>query len=63
MYLSTSRGRRTYTPGEIDSFFVIDGDFCLYLIPVAVVGGLQAIHLARYRRYRLGRLAPEATVS
>jgi hypothetical protein len=57
VYLSTSRGqRRTYDPDEIDDFFVIDGSFAYYLIPVAVVGGLQAIHLSSYDRYRLPAL-------
>lgn len=53
-YLSTAdRGRRTYDPSEIDDFFVIDGTLTSYLIPVSVVGGLQAIHLAAYDPYRL----------
>jgi hypothetical protein len=57
VYLSTSRGhRKTYGPDEIDDFFVIDGAFACYLIPVAVVGGLQAIHLSAYERYRLPAL-------
>lgn len=57
VYLSTSRGRRrTYSPDEIDDFFIVDGDLTNYLIPVAVVGGLHAIHLAPYDQYRLPRL-------
>jgi hypothetical protein len=53
VYLSTTRGeRRTYDPDEIDDFFVIDGDLNYYLIPVAVVGGLHAIHLNAYGQYR-----------
>ncbi|PUB24850.1 hypothetical protein C8K30_108106 [Promicromonospora sp. AC04] len=53
VYLSTTRGeRRTYDPDEIDDFFIIDGDLNYYLIPVAVVGGLHAIHLNAYGRYR-----------
>lgn len=52
VYLSTSgRHRRTYGPDEIDEFFIIDGDFRFYLIPVDVVAGLQAIHLRAYERY------------
>ena len=52
-YLSTTRGeRRTYDPDEIDDFFIIDGDLNYYLIPVTVVGGLHAIHLNAYERYR-----------
>jgi hypothetical protein len=54
VYLSTSRtGRRTYDPDEIDDFFLIGGDMTCYLIPVAEVGGLQAIHLAGYEKYQL----------
>ncbi len=54
VYLSTCRrARRTYTPEEIDDFFIIDGDLTPYLIPVAAVGGLHAIHLTAYGQYRL----------
>ncbi|MDN3312071.1 group I intron-associated PD-(D/E)XK endonuclease [Microbacterium oryzae] len=54
VYLSTSRGtRRTYDPDEIDDFFIVDGDLQYHLIPVSEVGGLQAIHLAAYARFRL----------
>lgn len=60
VYLSTSRGgRRTYDPDEVDEFFVIDGDMAYYLIPVAVVGGLQAIHLSAYADYRVVQLRGE----
>lgn len=56
VYLSTTRGeRRTYDPDEIDDFFIIDGDLNYYLIPVAVVGGLHAVHLNAYGRYRQAR--------
>jgi hypothetical protein len=47
--------RRTYDPDEIDQFFVIDGDFDYYLIPVAAVAGLMAIQLSAYEGYRLGQ--------
>ncbi|MGY1849290.1 group I intron-associated PD-(D/E)XK endonuclease [Blastococcus sp. SYSU DS1021] len=51
VYLSTSRReRRTYDPDEIDDFFIIDGSLVCYLIPVAAVGGLHAIHLRGYMR-------------
>jgi len=60
VYLSTSgKGRRTYDPEEIDDFFVVDGELGYYLIPVAVVGGLHAIHLRAYEDYRLS--GPAAT--
>lgn len=54
VYLSTThRERRTYDPDEIDDFFIIDGELMCYLIPVAVVGGLHAIHLGGYAKYQL----------
>lgn len=56
VYLSTTSGdRRTYTPDEIDYFFIVDGDFYCYLVPIEVVGGLHAIHLSSYQCYRLPR--------
>ncbi|ROR66611.1 hypothetical protein EDD26_2003 [Agrococcus jenensis] len=54
VYLSTAgRERKTYSAHEIDEFFVIDGDLNCYLIPLASVGGLQAIHLRAYESFRL----------
>ena len=54
VFLSACRGeRRTYDPDEIDEFFIIDGRLTYYLIPIRVVGGLQAIHLSAYEQYRL----------
>lgn len=56
VYLSTSGPeRRTYDPEEIDEFFVIDGDLGHYVIPVAAVGGLHAIHLSAYKRFKVAR--------
>jgi hypothetical protein len=52
---NSGKERTTYDPAEIDRFFVIDGDFDFYLIPVAAVGGLTAIQLSAYRGYRLPR--------
>jgi hypothetical protein len=52
---TTGKQRATYDPDEVDHFFVIDGDFDYYLIPMAVVGGLTAIQLSAYRSYRLSR--------
>jgi len=49
-------GRRTYPPGEIDYFGVVDGDLHVYLIPYAVVAGLSVIHVRHYVRYRLRQL-------
>lgn len=55
---NSGKERATYGPDEIDYFFVIDGDFDYYLIPVAAVGGLTAIRLAAYSEYRLPAAAP-----
>lgn len=52
---NTGTQRKTYDPDEIDHFFVIDGDFDHYLIPVAAVGGLTAIQLSAYQDYKLPR--------
>jgi hypothetical protein len=57
VFLSTShRERRTYDPDEIDDFFIIDGELNCYLIPVAAVGGLHAIHLGGYAQYQLAQV-------
>lgn len=53
---NTGKARTTYDPDEIDQFFVIDGDFDYYLIPVTAVGGLMAIRLSAYRAYQLPRI-------
>jgi hypothetical protein len=53
---TTSGGRRTYDPDDIDAFFVIDGDLEFYLIPVAAVGGRYSITLSRYTPFRLEQL-------
>lgn len=52
---NSGTGRATYDPDDIDYFFVIDGDFNYYLIPVAAVGGLMAIRLGAYSQYQLPR--------
>lgn len=55
--LSTSShsgpGRRVYDPDEIDEFFIIDGEWNYYRIPINVVGGLKAVHLSAYGGYRV----------
>lgn len=57
VYLSTTHGgRRTYSPEEIDDFFVIDGDLNCFVIPINAVGGLHALHLTRYQQFRVPRL-------
>lgn len=42
-----------YSSEEIDYFACVDGDFQLYLIPIAVVEGLASISLRKYEAYRL----------
>jgi len=59
---NSGKERMMYDPAEIDRFFVIDGDFDFYLIPVAAVGGLTAIQLSAYRGYRLPRDARRGPV-
>jgi PD-(D/E)XK endonuclease len=56
VWLSSTRSgtRLTYDLDDIDDFFVIDGDFSYYLIPVHRVGGLHAIALAAYADCRVG---------
>lgn len=55
--LATTRKEiQTYDPDEIDQFFVIDGDYHYYLIPVTAVGGLTAINISAYQEYRLSRV-------
>ena len=62
VYLSTARSqRRVYTREEIDDFFIVDGALNCYLIPLAVVEGVHAIHLRAYARYRV-RFAPVAPI-
>jgi hypothetical protein len=60
---NADKERTTYDPDEIDHFFVIDGDFDYYLIPVAAVGGLTAIQLSAYLGYRLPRDARNRPLS
>jgi hypothetical protein len=42
-----------YSSEEIDYFACVDGDFQLYLIPIAVVEGLASINLRKYEAYRV----------
>ena len=58
VFLSTARReRKTYDPDEVDDFFIIDGNLTFYLIPIAAVGGLHAIHLRAYEQYRVAPMA------
>ncbi len=52
--LATTRKEvHTYSPDDIDEFFIIDGDLNYYLIPLRVVGGLKSVSLASYQPYLL----------
>lgn len=46
----------TYTPDEIDHFFIVDGDYTYYFIPLKVVGGFSAINLSAYTEYKVPTL-------
>lgn len=62
--ISTSgRVKTPYDPDDIDDFFIIDGDFNFFLIPIEAVAGRQAIHLSAYNQYRLPQLQPIATAA
>lgn len=55
--ISTSgRRKAAYDPDEVDDFFIIDGELNYYLIPIVAVGGLHALHLNAYERYRLHKI-------
>lgn len=52
--ISTTRKARTpYAPGEVDRFFVIDGDQSYYLIPFKEVGGRHMLSLSAYAAFRV----------
>jgi hypothetical protein len=55
MLSKSRRVRVVYDLDEIDHFFLIDGDFDYYLVPVAAVGGMHAITLADYEHFRVPR--------
>lgn len=43
-----------YDPSEIDFFFIIDGDFTMYLIPSRVIAGRVQLLLRAYKAYVVG---------
>lgn len=53
----TTTGRGPYNPDDIDSFFIVDGDLCCYLIPIKSVAGRAAVQLSAYQAFRLAPLA------
>lgn len=46
-----------YDPESIDSFFIVDGDLNMYLIPSQVIAGRVQILLRPYARYIVGSAA------
>jgi hypothetical protein len=46
--------RLPYDPQVIDYFFIVDGDYDMYLIPSRVVAGRVVVQLRTYRRYVVG---------
>jgi PD-(D/E)XK endonuclease len=46
-----------YRPDEADLFAVIDGDFTIYLIPVAAVAGRVSVNLRSYSQFIVGSAA------
>lgn len=49
--------RMPYDPEVIDYFFIVDGDYDMYLIPSRVVAGRVVVQLRTYRRYVVGNAA------
>lgn len=47
------RGRRVYTPDEVDDFFVVDGAMNFYVIPLSEMPGMHVISLSAYQQYRV----------
>jgi hypothetical protein len=60
---SGSKRRQCYDPRVIDDIAIVDGDLGIYLIPYPVVAGRSAVHLSRYARFRICRLALAAGYS
>ncbi len=46
--------RLVYDPDDFDLYFIIDGDMCIYLIPMAAVAGKTGISLKAYAPYQVG---------
>ncbi|WP_375490132.1 group I intron-associated PD-(D/E)XK endonuclease [uncultured Jatrophihabitans sp.] len=50
---SRSAGRVSYSQGEIDCFFVVDGELNAYLLPTADVVGRQRLSLQAYAVFKV----------
>ena len=55
-HVPARRTRAWYSPSDIDSFGIVDGDLVVYLIPAELVSGRSAIHVRKYEAHRVGRL-------
>jgi hypothetical protein len=49
--------RMPYDPRMIDAFFIVDGDYNMYLIPSRVIAGRVALMLRTYKKYIVGNAA------
>jgi hypothetical protein len=49
--------RLPYDPNVIDYFFIVDGDYNIYLIPSRVIAGRVGIALRAYKAYIVGNAA------
>lgn len=59
----TSARDRVYAPGEIDEFFIIDGDLHMYLIPFEVVAGRSAVQVAHYANFQVRPFALDSSMT
>jgi len=46
-----------YSPGETDLFVIVDGNFAIYLIPIAAVSGRVSVSLKSYSQFVVGSAA------
>jgi hypothetical protein len=57
-YFAQNLGPRLpYDPNDIDYFFIVDGDYNIYLIPSRVIAGRVGITLRAYKTYIVGNAA------
>jgi PD-(D/E)XK endonuclease len=49
--------RMPYDPSVIDYFFIVDGDYSMYLIPSRVIAGRVVLTLRAYKKYIVGNAA------
>jgi hypothetical protein len=49
--------RMPYDPRVIDYFFIVDGDYNIYLLPSRVIAGRVGLGLRTYTKYIVGSAA------